>query len=189
MAITETNLSKFVGFGTVYINAPAPANWGTPALTNGAPATPADDMGATNGGAEFHYNASIDTFEIDQATMGIVPIVTKEEAWAVVRLAERDYTNIQYYFQTFARTVGSRKVLHLGGQLDVTGHNLCVVAEMPSAPGKYYGFMLYKTYIDGEITIPIKSRDTGVVVEVTFRGYPDTSRPIGDQLGQWFEDS
>jgi hypothetical protein len=187
MAVTETNLTKFVGFGRVYINATKPAAWGSPSTPGGVPPQ-GEDMGATIGAAEFHYNASITPFEIEQTTLPIAPINTKEEAWAVVRMAETDYTNLQYYFQSFARDVGSRKVLHLGGQIDVTGRTLTVVAEMPSAPGKYYGFMLYNSYIDGEITIPIKRGDAGRVVEVKFRCAADPTRPIGDQLGQWFED-
>jgi hypothetical protein len=187
MAVTEANLKKFVGFGRVYINSTAPSSFGSPTLTAGVPAG-GEDMGATIGASEFHYNANVQTFEIEQATMGIVPIVQNEEAWAVVKLAESDYTNLRYYMQTFARTVGSREVLHVGGQIDVTGRNLSVVAEMPSAPGKYYGFMLYSAYVDGEVTMPIKRGDTGKVVEVTFRAAADTTRDLGDQLGQWFED-
>lgn len=188
MAITEANLRKFVGFGRVFIGATSPGDFGTPTITNGAPAG-GEDVGATIGNAEFHYNANISTFEIEQATMGIVPIMGgTEECWAVVRLAEMDYTNLRYLMQTFARTVNTRKVLHVGGQIDVTGRNLSVVAEMPSNPGKYYGFMIYNAYVDGEITLPIKRGDTSKVVEVTFRAAADTTRAIGDQLGQWFED-
>lgn len=187
MAVTETNLKKFVGFGRVFIDATPPADFGAPAITAGTPEG-GQDMGATIGASEFHYNANITTFEIEQATMGIVPIVEKEEAWAVVRLAETDYSNIALVMQTFDRTVGGKKVMHIGGQIDVTGHNLSVVAEMPSNPGKYYGFMLYKAYVDGEVTIPIKRGDTSKVIEVTFRAAADTTRALGDQLGQWFED-
>lgn len=187
MAISETNLQKFVGFGRVYINCTAPANFGTPTLTAGVPAG-GEDMGATIGAAEFHYNATIDTFKIEQSTLGIVPITQTEEASAVVRMAEMDYTNLRYYMQTFDRLVGSRRVMHLGGQIDVTGRNLAVIAEMPSNPGTYYGFMLYKSYVDGEVTLPIKRGDVAKVVEVRFKSAADTTRAIGDQLGQWFED-
>lgn len=188
MAISEANLKKFVGFGRVYIGATAPGDFGSPTITAGVP-TGGEDMGATIGAADFKYNASIDTFKIEQSTLGIVPITQNEEMTCTVRLAETDYTNLRYAFsQTFDRTVGTRHVLHLGGQIDVTGRNLSVVAEMPSNPGKYYGFMLYSCYPDGEVNVPIKRGDVTRVVEVNFKAAADTTRAIGDQLGQWFED-
>lgn len=188
MAISEANLRKFVGFGRVYIGATAPADFGSPVITGGVPAQ-GEDMGATIGAAEFAYNATIDTFKIEQATLGIVPITQGEEMTATIRLAETDYTNLRYAFaQTFDRQVGQRHVLHLGGQIDVTGRNLSVVAEMPSNPGKYYGFMLYSAYPDGEVKVAIQRGKVDRVVEVKFKCAGDTIRAIGDQLGQWFED-
>lgn len=187
MGVSESNLKKFVGFGRVYLDATVPADFGSPTLAGGVPAE-GTDVGATIGATEFKYKANVKAFEIEQSTTPILPAVDSEEASLTVRMAEQSYSNLKYVMQTFARDVAGRKVLHLGGQLDVTGHSVTVVAEMPSAPGKYYGAMLYSAYIDSEVTIPIKRADTTKVIEATFKGQSVTTRAKGDQIGQWFED-
>lgn len=192
MTVSVANIKRYIVGATVYLGATAATAFNKPTLTAGVP-TGGIDVGATRDGAEFTYNAHIESGRIEQTTGPVAPIVTAEEMGCTIRMAETDYVAMQKMLQqAFPVAVGSNpttQVLHLGNRIDVTGQTVTVVAPLADKPGKYFGFQLYSAYIAGEVKNSIKRGDVEHAIELKFMATADPTRPDGDQLGQWFEDT
>ena len=192
MAVTEANLLRKIKGGNVYTNCTVPTAYGVPTLTAGVPAG-GTDVGATIGETTFTYNATIETVEIEQSTSRIAPHVTEEAASLAFTIAETSVVNLQLALsQTHTASVVSGSntysVFHLGGNIDVTGNCVAVVAEKANVPGQYYGGMIYNGYISDAVPIPHK-RSEVQQIKITLAGSALLTRSDGDRLGQYFDGS
>jgi len=192
MAVTEANLLRKIKGGNVYTSCTVPDAYGAPTLTAGVPAG-GTDIGATIGETTFTYNATIETVEIEQSTSQIAPHVTQEEASLAFTIAESTAANLklalsQTHIAEVVSGTNTYSVMHLGGNIDVTGNCVAVVAEKANVPGQYYGGMLYNAYISEAVGI-IHKRSQVQQIQVTLAGSALLTRSDGDRLGQYFDRS
>ena len=190
MAVTEANLLRKIKGGNVYTGCTVPTAYGVPTLTAGVPAA-GTDIGATIGETIYNYNAAIETVEIEQSTSRIAPHVVEESASLSFTIAETTADNLKLALsQTHTATVVSGantySVFHLGGNIDVTGNCVAVVAEKANEPGKFYGGMIYNGYIADAVPISHK-RSEVQQIKVTVAGSALLTRSDGDRLGQYFD--
>jgi len=191
MAVTETNLLMKIKGGNIYTGCTLPAAYSAPALTAGVPAG-GTDVGATIGESTFQYTANIEVVDIEQTTAKVAPHVVDEEIQLSFTMAELTATNLKTALsQTHEATVtvgaDTFSVMHLGGNIDVTGSCICVVSEKANQPGKFYGAMIYNAYIADSVSIAHK-RGEVAQVEVTMAGSALLTRSDGDRLGQYFDE-
>lgn len=188
MAINEANITRYIKGGVVYTGCDVPAADSGPTLTVGVPASGVD-RGATQGAANFLYNAEITKVDVEQVSGGISPFIVSESIALEFTMVEGDWENVKYALsQATEIDDGSMKVLQLGGQLCVTGD--CVAIIAPKACGtttKYYGGMIYDAFVSGERTLPFK-RGEETRIAIRLEGNSVHTRAEGDQMGQWFEE-
>lgn len=187
MTVEAGNITKYISAGRIYVGCTAPSTWAAPTLTDGIPAD-GTDLGATQGETVFTYNPNIELVEIEQVSSGVAPHVTLEELQMTCTLAESDADRVKEALgQTFVRSDGTNKVLHLGGNIEVTGQGIAVVGPLVGNPGKYSGGMIYNAYVAGEAPVSWQ-RGAERTISITFGGAGDPSREEGDQLGQYWSD-
>lgn len=186
MAVSELNLLRKIKGANVYVGCTVPAAYGVPTFTAGVPAG-GTDLGATMGESVYEYNANIETVEIEQSTSRIAPHVVEETIQLTFTMAETPANNlVTALSQTFEATVGNYSVMHLGGNIDVTGRCVAVVAEKSNQPGLYYGGMIYNAYIAESVSIPHKRSEVQQIA-LTLAGSALLTRSDGDRLGQYFD--
>lgn len=183
-----SNLKKFIGQGEIYVGVTAPAANTALALTAGVPAT-GTDVGLTSGEATLTYKPTFTGVSIEQTTGEVAPRVTNETVELKFMAAEAVVANIGLALQTgtsHTTTGPGRTFYTVGGKVFFS--NQCVVLVSPfvddGTGNTWYEWVcLYSAMSVQGLVLKYKRNDTRMI-EVTFTGYPDPTRPVGDQTFQ-----
>lgn len=162
-------------------------------LTQGSPIP----MGAIQGATTFHSEAKLEEVMIDQSTAGVDVIQTGETAYIETTLVESTLQKIAYALAHAQYSSGTDAGLPGGAQgyEEITTGGLvtipktCVAIVSPrrniSNPGKYFVACLYSAFAKNPYSVGYtKAKET--VYKVRFDGLGVMTRPIGDQVSQYY---
>ncbi len=197
MAITVTNIEKYITFGRVYIGCavPPPGHSLFEYASGGVPSG-GTDVGATQGETIFTYKPTVEGVEIEQSAVPVAAHITAEEATLSFTCTEATASIIKAAIgsggvQGTVTGTGAGTVIRFGGITAVTGQCVAVIGEQQTNRGKYVGGMLYNAINDAGLERPFK-RGKETLIKFTFKSFPSTSdlsRAAGEQVGQWAEES
>lgn len=165
--------------------------------------TAADYVGLTNGPASIEYKPEWKGVEVEQAYGEIAPRVTKETVQVKFRMAEAHYTNLRRAIQTGttvsiagASGAPNKELTVVGGKIFFDPTCLAIVSPIgsytdtqptPALHKLYEWVVLYSAISVEGVKLEYKRGETRMV-DVTFTGYAEVSRPEGDQLFQLGQD-
>jgi hypothetical protein len=186
-AINQTTITRNIGPASIYVDCTAPASFLPMTHTTGVP-TGGRDVGATTGQSTFKYQATIEGIAAEQVGGMLAPHMTSEDASITCTILEVTYQNLLVALgQGVGTTTGGVNRIGLGGTFNVPTRCVCLVAKA-SDQNTYDLVTLYQAASLSGVTLT-KKRGQPEQVQVTFTGIPDSSRTVGDQLGQFVDDT
>lgn len=183
-----------IGAGRIFVGGVAPATGTPPTLTahtSGVPTSPQTgftEVGHTTGDTTSAYNPNIQKLMSEQAFGTIDTYATDQSVTIEFEAQERVYAALQTAFGGIGSVNdGSKQLFYFGGVFAVLSQ--CVIISSPRRdnPAKFELFTLYKA--QNMTGIPLKwSRTTPSTYKISLQGVFDTTRSVGDQLGQFFRE-
>jgi hypothetical protein len=217
MALDSTPLRHFIGQGEIYTRVKKPDVGGAQLFVAADPGEPetgipqvaggtdaADYVGLTNGPASLEYKPEYKAVEIEQTYVEVEPRLVKESVTLKFKCALPTYQNLLLALQSATRlsvagdgNTPNKEVLQVGGLIFSDPQTICLVSKIGSytdtamtpAPHNLFEWItLYQAMSVDGLKLDYKRGETRMV-EVTFTGYGDVSRPDGDQLFQLGQDT
>jgi hypothetical protein len=147
----------------------------------------AKHLGLTEKGSTMTFKTEIQAFEADELTSPWKQQLSSEEAAIKGNFLQiEDWNILGLITPGGTKSTGAGyEQLTFGGSTTVTTKSIAVIAPSAQNAGKWVVFHLYKAFNKAGIELALSRKDFSKV-PYEFSGLSDTSRPQGDQVGNFW---
>lgn len=153
------------------------------------------DLGYSEDGATFSYNAELEPINVDQFLAPVGYFVPGEECGFETMLNQSGVDTVKYALGHGTKTTGEANAdnkgydkLEFGGNYILTEYVFEYYAKKRTAANLYIRFRLYKAYLSGNVE-PEQKKDGTMQWKLSILAAADTTKDAGKQLGYYLEET